>query len=275
MAKEALIRSSTTSSKHRRRLRFLETPIRRSPRFLNHQKKKEDGQEEINTDLKTPDPRSMPSIEKTPQRHSTKCLTEPLRRSTRLASNAANGSVEARQTVEESDKIAKPRRSPRLASLLGKATEGEVAAGVLKENVGISTSSIWRGEVDDCRRRSVRLMDSANILEKAKAVDSVKVLENEETGFSAQMKRVRRGRKANLEICEGIKRMKTEKICKQMIERKEKEEEECVGCEGWTKKQQAALHKAYLVAKPSPHFWKKVSKMVVNHSPHLFFIFVL
>ncbi|CAJ1944466.1 unnamed protein product [Sphenostylis stenocarpa] len=32
--------------------------------------------------------------------------------------------------------------------------------------------------------------------------------------------------------------------------------------EGWTKEQDLALQRAYLMAKPSPHFWKNVSKLV-------------
>lgn len=31
---------------------------------------------------------------------------------------------------------------------------------------------------------------------------------------------------------------------------------------GWTKEQELALQRAYLAAKPSPHFWKNVSKLV-------------
>ncbi|KAH7520384.1 hypothetical protein FEM48_Zijuj08G0138200 [Ziziphus jujuba var. spinosa] len=35
---------------------------------------------------------------------------------------------------------------------------------------------------------------------------------------------------------------------------------------GWTKQQELALQNAYLAAKPTPHFWKKVSKMVPGKS---------
>ncbi|XP_008796203.2 LOW QUALITY PROTEIN: uncharacterized protein LOC103711723 [Phoenix dactylifera] len=40
------------------------------------------------------------------------------------------------------------------------------------------------------------------------------------------------------------------------------EVEECCGFEAWTREQEAALRRALLLARPSPHFWKKVSKMV-------------
>ncbi|XP_021732817.1 mis18-binding protein 1-like [Chenopodium quinoa] len=36
--------------------------------------------------------------------------------------------------------------------------------------------------------------------------------------------------------------------------------------QGWTKEQEVALHKAYFSAKPSPHFWKKVAKLVPGKS---------
>ncbi|KAE9613315.1 hypothetical protein Lal_00027531 [Lupinus albus] len=35
---------------------------------------------------------------------------------------------------------------------------------------------------------------------------------------------------------------------------------------GWTKEQELALQRAYLVAKPSPHFWKNVAKLVPGKS---------
>ncbi|PON97113.1 Homeodomain-like [Trema orientale] len=36
--------------------------------------------------------------------------------------------------------------------------------------------------------------------------------------------------------------------------------------QGWTKEQELALQRAYLVAKPTPHFWRKVSKLVPGKS---------
>ncbi|KAL0452782.1 UNVERIFIED_CONTAM: hypothetical protein Slati_1256300 [Sesamum latifolium] len=40
-------------------------------------------------------------------------------------------------------------------------------------------------------------------------------------------------------------------------------EEECEIVQGWTKEQELALQRAYFTAKPTPHFWKKVAKMVM------------
>lgn len=50
---------------------------------------------------------------------------------------------------------------------------------------------------------------------------------------------------------------------KSVARRKRKREEDVVGIrQGWTKEQEAALHRAYYAAKPTPKFWKKVSKLV-------------
>jgi hypothetical protein len=35
------------------------------------------------------------------------------------------------------------------------------------------------------------------------------------------------------------------------------------GLNGWTEEQEIALHNAFFLARPSPHFWNKVSKMVI------------
>ncbi|KAK1324175.1 hypothetical protein QJS10_CPA02g00190 [Acorus calamus] len=42
-------------------------------------------------------------------------------------------------------------------------------------------------------------------------------------------------------------------------------DDDCIS-PGWTRDQEMALHRAYLIARPSPHFWKKVSKMVPGKS---------
>lgn len=46
--------------------------------------------------------------------------------------------------------------------------------------------------------------------------------------------------------------------------RKRKRKCEEIVAKGWTKEQELALQRAYLAAKPSPHFWKNVSKMVLQ-----------
>ncbi|KZV51695.1 hypothetical protein F511_29521 [Dorcoceras hygrometricum] len=43
-------------------------------------------------------------------------------------------------------------------------------------------------------------------------------------------------------------------------------EEECELVQGWNKEQDMALRRAYFTAKPTPHFWKKVARMVPGKS---------
>lgn len=51
------------------------------------------------------------------------------------------------------------------------------------------------------------------------------------------------------------------------VKRKRNQFENIVGVtHGWTKVQELALEKAYLEAKPTPHFWKKVSRLVPGKS---------
>lgn len=45
--------------------------------------------------------------------------------------------------------------------------------------------------------------------------------------------------------------------------------------EGWTKEQELALQRAFFSAKPSPNFWKNVSKLVFALSLFFFFFFVI
>ncbi|ONK68270.1 uncharacterized protein A4U43_C05F9500 [Asparagus officinalis] len=49
------------------------------------------------------------------------------------------------------------------------------------------------------------------------------------------------------------KERKMERCCEEGIQ--------SCGSDDWTRQQEASLQRAYLAAKPSPHFWKKVAKM--------------
>ncbi|KAF5454324.1 hypothetical protein F2P56_023997 [Juglans regia] len=52
-----------------------------------------------------------------------------------------------------------------------------------------------------------------------------------------------------------------------VINRKRKSDDEYDDItEGWTKEQELALQRAYFAAKPTPHFWKKVSRLVPGKS---------
>lgn len=57
-----------------------------------------------------------------------------------------------------------------------------------------------------------------------------------------------------------------------VINRKRKPDDEYDDItEGWTKEQELALQRAYFAAKPTPHFWKKVSRLVFSY-PNLEFL---
>ncbi|XP_043708264.1 uncharacterized protein LOC122657584 isoform X2 [Telopea speciosissima] len=47
---------------------------------------------------------------------------------------------------------------------------------------------------------------------------------------------------------------------------KRKQHDEGCSPQGWTKEQETALRRAFITGKPSPHFWKKVSKLVPGKS---------
>nr|XP_043618052.1 uncharacterized protein LOC122589794 [Erigeron canadensis] len=67
-------------------------------------------------------------------------------------------------------------------------------------------------------------------------------------------------------LCE--KEIDIEGLAKRVgVKRKRGHKEKGVGIgKGWTKDQELALERAYLTAKPTPHFWKKVSRMVTGKS---------
>ena len=48
-------------------------------------------------------------------------------------------------------------------------------------------------------------------------------------------------------------------------------QQQCCASDDWTEEQDLTLRQAYFTARPSPHFWKKVSKMVL---PILLFLFL-
>ena len=122
-------------------------------------------------------------------------------------------------------------------------------------------------------RRSQRVCNQRNVVdEHVEECGSVKSLdeldltddENDEKGVDSceQILRKRERRSSigpEAVIVEGDER-KANDIG---IERKRKrDEEECGITKGWTKEQELALQRAYFVAKPTPNFWKKVSKLV-------------
>ncbi|KAL0359221.1 UNVERIFIED_CONTAM: hypothetical protein Sangu_0771500 [Sesamum angustifolium] len=82
----------------------------------------------------------------------------------------------------------------------------------------------------------------------------IKVIQQvEEAGnVSPECRQINKNCERKMHICEKRKRYQVE--------------EECEIVQGWTKEQELALQRAYFTAKPTPHFWKKVAKMVPGKS---------
>ena len=69
------------------------------------------------------------------------------------------------------------------------------------------------------------------------------------------------------------KERKMLKICKENVGNEKLDAGECCGSGDWTKEEDALLQRAYFVAKPSPHFWKKVARLVLFSNSFRFFSF--
>ena len=56
--------------------------------------------------------------------------------------------------------------------------------------------------------------------------------------------------------------MNTKECSEELSGIKEGVQQQCCASDEWTEEQDTILRQAYFTARPSPHFWKKVSKMV-------------
>lgn len=113
---------------------------------------------------------------------------------------------------------------------------------------------------------SVRFTDSANGVEKSE----MGMIRDEELEREVE-REVKRGNSANCTpgamSMEGRNaRSKLESGFTKAVEKEILLSMEGCKLQGWTKDQEAALRRAYFAARPSPHFWKKVSKMVPGKS---------
>ncbi|XP_077233515.1 homeodomain-like superfamily protein [Tasmannia lanceolata] len=122
---------------------------------------------------------------------------------------------------------------------------------------------------EDCgndQRTSVRLMGFGNDVKKIE----LGVNGDEELGKNTEGK-VRKGdfEVSTVTPTRGEKRRKTERGSKEIgiIKRRDGKCQVGHDLNGWTDNQEMALRRAFLAAKPSPHFWKKVSRLVPGKSP--------
>ncbi|KAG0500305.1 hypothetical protein HPP92_000377 [Vanilla planifolia] len=146
-----------------------------------------------------------------------------LRRSTRLASISSGIGKEFND---------KARGRPRHISQKGKSCRPATSAVVMKK--GVNRYSFSKEKKVAEGHRLYRM----NSLEDKKTEQGCVATKN---------------RQSHME-----KSRKVEKKCASMAMTGTMETGKCLGSLEWTTEQEAALQEAYLVARPSPHFWKKV-----------------
>ena len=183
------------------------------------------------------------------------------------------------------------RRSPRFTNQQNMVDarvdcEEKVSMKTRKSDVGLSSggnmssgsreASKLNGSVEEVvgHRRSQRVSNQRNVVDEhveesgsGTSLDEVDLTDDEKADKVVNSceqivrKRERRTRRSSIspDIVEGAERMAKD-IGKN---RKRKRDEEDRGMtKEWTKEQELALQRAYFVAKPTPNFWKKVSKLV-------------
>ncbi|GMY12031.1 homeodomain mRNAion factor [Fagus crenata] len=208
----------------------------------------------------------------------------------RNGKNLSSGSRRSSRLNRRDEGFRSLRRSPRFSNQQNVIDCAEkVSKKTRKSDVGLrSRGNLSSGSSEAPRlngsiervvglRRSQRVCNQRNVVdEHVEECGSVKSLdeldltddENDEKGVDSceQILRKRERRSSigpEAVIVEGDER-KANDIG---IERKRKrDEEECGITKGWTKEQELALQRAYFVAKPTPNFWKKVSKLVPGKS---------
>lgn len=108
---------------------------------------------------------------------------------------------------------------------------GHSASVESKDKGGVFVNKVKRGSCDEIEQRiesKIQFCVNAGVVLGLQAVNRIDVFES-----SRKTRKRKRG---------------------------EEDKKECV--KGWTKEQEMALQRAYIVAKPTPNFWKKVSKLV-------------
>ena len=176
--------------------------------------------------------------------------------------NMSSGSREASKLNGSVEEVVGHRRSQRVFN----------QRNVVDEHVEESGSGTSLDEVD--LTNDEKSLDEVDLTDDEKADKVVNSCEQ------IVRKRERRTRRSSIspDIVEGAERMAKD-IGKN---RKRKRDEEDRGMtKEWTKEQELALQRAYFVAKPTPNFWKKVSKLVFFYffdsmaCNFLFFLFCL
>ncbi|GKU98715.1 hypothetical protein SLEP1_g11681 [Rubroshorea leprosula] len=239
------------------------TPLRRSPRLL--QLSNCEKSQELNTSKsKSGDgrarsvslPRGSTSTGiNTVERSQEACSDKVAKKSRKLSNDLLDSSNQMRSRKsarlnDGSDGFSSLRRSP---SFLNKL-EGD---NVVQEYRRNKCRDSWVFQM-------VRKMNCRN-KGRSSVVDSVNESINKEVnggnvdeGACLSNQNAEKRRQGKI-ACQGNEKIETNL--------KRKCSDDAIGVvQGWTKEQEVALQRAYFAAKPSPHFWKKVSKLVPGKS---------
>ncbi|XP_068314070.1 uncharacterized protein [Pyrus communis] len=263
------------------------TTLRRSPRFLHHQKTQEP-ELSIATVRKS---QRLVCLEKSAAESENPRTPKSTARSNRVVCSLSLP-LSSKNSSESHDG---PRKSPRLnngvegfqslrrsSRILNKqlvlVDEGKGSSKKIFKKLGkLENGSSNCGNLSSgsakCRRKSVRFCIEQSVVNQCtdKATGS-----RSKSGKNRSLKKEEFSSVGKDGACtdssEGIskkcKMQEIDGVNKEVgVRRKRKRDEEGVGVvQGWTKEQELALQRAYLIAKPTPHFWKKVSKLVPGKS---------
>ncbi|KAM1073940.1 hypothetical protein ACFX14_018952 [Malus domestica] len=270
------------------------TTLRRSPRFLHHQKTQEP---ELSTATLRKSQRLV-CLEKSAAESENPRTPKSTARSNRVV-RSLSLPLSSKNSSESHDG---PRRSPRLNNGVeafqrlrrssrilnkqlvlvdeGKGPSKQISKKLGKLENGSSNCGNLSSGSAKCRRKSVRFCIDQSIVNQCtdKATGSRsksgknRSLKKEE--FSSVGKdgacidsSERVSKECKMQEIDGVNKEVGVRRKRKREEENGKREEEGVGVvQGWTKEQEFALQRAYLIAKPTPHFWKKVSKLVPGKS---------
>ncbi|XP_042519020.1 uncharacterized protein LOC122092792 [Macadamia integrifolia] len=189
------------------------------------------------------------------------------------SAESLNGSRKSKCPLDVGESFPSLRRSSRLSNKenapafvdnkTGKAELLVCRKGNDSSDKEVSAKVTQKGNLGKNRSRNVEvqrvLRKSAGIAEEG--VNASYVFGKYEEGISEQSSTVSpavtpRGVKKRSDLGnEGIR-----------VDRERKQSDEGCNPQGWTKEQETALRRAFITGKPSPHFWKKVSKLVPGKS---------
>lgn len=139
-----------------------------------------------------------------------------------------------------------------------------------KKNVGEIEKRVTRSSRKICTKKQASNVSNTS---RRKAIIS----DEAEAKGDDEVSKVHTSKK-DVKDC-GVVRRNGEQDCgrKKQIGEKRKRDgaaEECETAQGWSKEQEFGLQRAYFTAKPTPQFWKKVSRMVMFDSCFLIHMFL-